>query len=787
MPFRLLAPAVAGVYAVACALPALAAEAAADQATTLTTVVVTGTRASDRTNVDSLAPIDVLTASDLARTGAVDLDTALRILLPAFNFPQPSIAGATDATQPAQLRGLAPDQTLVLVDGKRLHDGTGVNASTAVMGRGSTAADLSAIPMSAVERIEVLRDGASAQYGSDAIAGVVNIILKQGAQHGGVSVSRGVHDGGQGQTWRGGADGGFALGQDGWLRLSANVLDQDPTSHAGHDMRFPADPTYGTRVVHYGLPQTRSHQLGMNGQYTFSPAATLYGYSLFNARDVTAGDTFHSLSDYRATSPYTLARYPAGYLPMNHFSVLDTTSVLGLRGVLADWDYDLSATVGGNHVKRHTSNTFNEALGAASPTTFPGGTTIARQSEGNLDVSRDFDAPWNRPLTVAWGLDWRYTSYTVKSGQGAQFGGSGAGLGAGIEHHGRHNEAGYVDLETGFSDRFSAGLAARHEHYGDFGNTTAWKLSGRYALNDAVALRATGSTGFRAPSLPQEFYSSTSIEFLNDGTGGTQPYLVGTFRTDDPVAQALGAQPLKPETSRNLSVGLVLTPASGPYTTLDVYQIAIRNRILLSGDLVGPAVVSYLTSAGFPNVTGGRFFTNAANTRTRGADLVSTWPITLGHATLKLTLGGSWNWTRITRVAANPPQLGLAGLVLPVLNRSERGLITAATPHTKGFAGVDWSLGAWSFLARVTRYGSFETWNTNPATDQTFARRYLLDLAASWHHGPWTATLGGNNVTNVYPQQNSAANNFAGNITYPFTAPFGFSGVYWHADVAYRW
>lgn len=225
--------------------------------TNLQTVVVTGTRSFDRTESTSLAPIDVLTPKDLEGTGAPNLATALRTLLPSFNFPQPSVTDATDAIQPAQLRGLAPDHTLVLINGKRQHPTAIVNVNGS-LGRGSSPVDINAIPVNAIDHVEVLRDGAAAQYGSDAIAGVINIILKGGAEHGSASLTRGQYDGGDGDTWQGGADGGFKLGDKGWIHLSANATHQDPTNRAGPDPRYPADPTYNTVTFHYGLPLTRS-------------------------------------------------------------------------------------------------------------------------------------------------------------------------------------------------------------------------------------------------------------------------------------------------------------------------------------------------------------------------------------------------------------------------------------------------------------------------------------------------------------------------------------------------
>ncbi|MGA7297691.1 MAG: TonB-dependent receptor [Rhodanobacteraceae bacterium] len=761
------------------------------KATELQQVVVTGTRVFDRTEADSMAPIDVLTPKDISRTGAPDLAVALRTLLPSLNFPQPSLTDATDATQPAQIRGLSPDHTLVLINGKRQHTTAALNVNGS-LGRGSSPVDLNAIPMNAIDHIEVLRDGAAAQYGSDAIAGVVNIILK-GGTHGSASISGGQYDGGQGDTWQGGADTGFALGNQGWLHVSARAMHQDPTNHAGPDPRYPDDPTFNTVTFHYGLPQTRTKQAALNFQYAFSKQAELYAFSVFNKRDVSAGGFFRSLSTYQTSHPAAATVYPQGYLPIENSAIRDDSEVIGLRGSVNGWHYDVSANSGGNHWKLHTSNTFNYSLGANSPTGFYIGTLHNRQNVFNIDVSKGFDVGLQTPLTVAWGAEYRHEKFGIKQGDDASYAGAGAQVFPGYQPldagtHSRHNTAAYVDLETDFTYKFSGGLAARYEDYSDFGSATAWKLSGRYAFNDTVAMRGTASTGFRAPSLQQEYYSSTSINFVDVGGGTLVPFTVRTFPVNDPAAIALGAQPLKAEKSRNFSLGLVFTPLSGLYTTLDFYQVDIDKRIILSGNLVGDAVQTYLGSVGIPFVSGGRFFTNAIDTRTRGADLVSTWPMELSNSSLKWTGGFNWNKTDIRSVADQPPQLGLAGLVLPIIDRRSKGFLTDSTPKTKAFVAGDWSMGNWSIHSQLTRYGEWTgRSNSNPANDQTYSASYLLDASASYDWSNWQFTVGANNLTNHYPDRNSDANNYHGILSYPLTSPYGFNGAYYYARAQVSW
>ena len=762
--------------------------AGSSSASSLQTVVVTGTRALNRTVATSLAPIDVLTPKALLDTGAPNLATALRALLPSFNFPQPSVTDATDAAQPAQLRGLSPDETLVLIDGKRQHSTAIVNVNSS-LGRGSSPVDLNAIPIDAIDHIEVLRDGAAAQYGSDAIAGVINIILKHGARGGAASVTGGRYSKGDGATWQGGADGGLALGSKGWLRVSADGTHQNPTNRAGPDTRYKSDPTYGDVTFHYGLPALQAEQGSINLQYDFTPHAQLYAFSLLNHRNVWAGGFFRSLSQYEKSTPAAAAVYPDGYLPIEQSTLRDDTEVVGLRGTAAGWRYDLSADTGGNQWRLNTANTFNYSLAAISPTDFYVGTLKNRQTLVNADFKRAFEPGWLRNgLMVAWGLEYRHENFTIDAGDPASYTGSGAQVYPGYTpgdagSHSRNSQAVYLDLESDLTDKLSTEVAVRHEHYGDFGGTTSAELSGRYAFNPLVAVRATASNGFRAPSLQQEYYSSTAINFISG-----VPYNIRTFPVTDPAAKALGAQPLRPELSHSYSVGLVLTPHNGLYTTIDAYQITIAHRIILSGNLTGSAVQNYLTSVGIPFVTGGRFFTNAVDTRTRGVDLVSSYSLPFEVSSLALTGGINYNKTEILSIAPNPPQVGLAGLTLPIITRDEQGRITVGTPRTKAFAAADWRIGAWTVHGQITRYGEWTDQNpTTPANDQTYGALVVLDASLGYQWRGWSFSLGANDLNNAYPDRVKLLSSVSGILRYPQTSPIGFSGAYYYGTAAYRW
>lgn len=761
---------------------------------TLQTVIVTGTRVIGMIEADSMSPIDVLTPQELRSTGAPDLVTALRTLLPSLNFPQPTGDDNSMVGLPAQLRGLSPEETLVLVNGKRYHGTSIVNTSIDTsVGRGTSPVDLSTIPIGAIARVEVLRDGAAAQYGSAAIGGVINVILKGGYQHGDAVITRSHYGRSQGHAWQADVNGGIPLGKTGWINLTANYLDQLGTNRAGLDMRYPSDPTFGTTTFIQGIPPEVQKQFAFNSQYNVGDNLTLYGFGTFSHRKLRTYDFFRSLSQYITAHPSAVSVYPEGYLPAQNQLGLDSMLALGAKGTLAGWHYDISGSTGSNHWKMNMFDSFNYALGASSPTSFYIGSTSKRENIFNGDFVRDFDIGLAAPLTAAWGVQYLQGVFTINNGDAASFIGSGTQGFSGFTptdagRHSRTSVAEYVDFQTQFTNALSAEVAARHERYSDFGNDTSWKLAGRYAFNPVLAIRATISTGFRAPTLQEEFYSSTTTSVVqNPTTGQSELVTVATLPVKNPVAVALGAQPLRPEKSHQYSIGVVLTPSSGITITADAYKIDIADRILLSGELTGPAVVEFLTKQGFVGVGGGQFFTNAVDTSTHGVDVFATWPITVGATEWKWTLGGNYNKTRIRSVAPNPPQLGLGGLVLPILTRTQRGLMTVNTPNSKVFLSGEWQRGNWNARAQVTRYSKWSFMSSVPSADQTYGSKVLLDASASYTLDRWRFTLGANNILNSYPDKLAFHLSSGGNLVYPESSPFGFEGAYWYANIAYRW
>ncbi|MBK9495010.1 MAG: TonB-dependent receptor [Xanthomonadales bacterium] len=755
-----------------------------DQAAELDTVVVTGTRSANRTLAESLSPIDLLSADTLNNSGTPELNQALSRLLPSFNFPRPSITDGTDHVRPAQLRGMSPDQVLVLVNGKRRHTSAVVNLNGS-QGRGSAAVDLNAIPFYAIDRIEVLRDGASALYGSDAIAGVINIVLKGGDEGGTVETRYGQMSAGDGELIQAGADMGVKLNADGWIHLSAEYRDRADTNRSRPDLRTLQTPaTYATVNHRFGDADTNDQIFFFNGQVGLPAEAELYFFGNLGDREGDAAGFYRRAFDSRNV----VAIYPDGFLPIINSVAEDTSVVMGVRGdTEGGWTWDVSANYGANDFDFIITNSLNNSLGAASPTEFFAGTLHGAQNLFNADVSKYFDGLIGNGLNVAFGAEHRKDSYRIEPGEEASYVGTGSQVFPGFRPQDsgsfdRDSNAVYLDLESDVTDQFATSLAVRYEDYSDFGSTTSGKLSGRYSFTDTVALRGTVSTGFRAPSLAQQFYATTATNFI-----GGVPFDVRTFAVTDPVAIALGAEPLQAEESTNVSLGLSLQPTDDLNITIDAYQIDVDDRIILSENLTGTAVQQFLASQGILNANGGRYFTNAIDTRTRGLDIVASYGFTLGDGDLSVTAGVNFNDVDITAIAPNPEELQQGGLQLQRIGRVEQGRVEVGSPDNKLNLGADYSLGNFSLNTNLTRYGEVSVLNTNPDLDQTFGSEWVLDFSASYTLDAWRFTVGADNVLDNYPDEVLFANSTNGILPYSSTSPFGFNGAFWYGKATFRW
>ena len=790
--------------AVAAALAALAPTVThaqsptGQEARTLDTMIVTGTRVTDRTVAESQSPIDVITPEVLQATGTTELATALARALPSLNFPRPAIADGTSGVRPAQLRGLAPDQVLVLVNGKRRHTSALVNVNGTI-GRGSSAVDMNAIPIAAIERVEVLRDGASAQYGSDAIAGVVNIVLKGARSGGSLAASGGAYSEGDGQQWQLAGDTGLGLGGgDGFLHLAGQVGHQHGTNRAGpfqgaaNLAQTGNNAALGEVGFVVGDPQVEAGALSANAGLELAGGSRGYATLMLGKRDIVSY-AFHRSKTHSGQGALLAQVYPNGYVPQINQVATDRSLVLGARGEAgAGWNWDLSYNHGRNHLTFHTQNSINYSLGASSPRRFYDGALAYQQDVFNADLTKAVGIGLEYPATLSLGAEYRNEQWKQSAGDPASYAGSGAQGFAGFTprnagRYDRHSYAVYAGLEADVSEAFSAGAAVRYEDYSDFGSQTSGKLSARYAFSDAFALRGTASSGFRAPALAQQHYQAVTTNITNSVSTEA-----GTFPAAGAAAQALGADPLQAETSLSWSLGAVLQPSERLYVTIDAYQIEIDDRIVLSSNLPlanNAAAQALLASLGITNVTSARYFNNAIDTRTRGIDVVGHWSLPLQPGTLNLTAGYNRNKTDVTRVAPNPAALTALGANLERMGRDERGRIEEGFPRDKLALTANWQMERWDFNLGATRYGSFITRHaSNPAQDQEYDAKAVFDVSANFRPlAGWTATLGVDNVADAYPEKTIFVNSTFGQIPYSLQSPFGFNGRYYYGSLRYQW
>lgn len=765
---------------------------------TVDKIVVTGTRSLKRSKTDSLQPIDVINAKELSeRTGSSELGSALSRIIPSINFPRPTVVDGTELVRPVQLKGLSPDQVLVLINGKRRHTGAFINLGGTI-GRGSAPTDLNAIPISAISRVEVLRDGASARYGSDAIAGVINVILKSDPHHGEAGIKYGIHDKSDGEQKQSYISGGSDLNDNGYLVLSGEWQQNEATNRAGQDFRTVngvKPTTYGQKTFRFGDPESDEIKLAVNAGFDISNDAQLYGFSTYSHRNAETG-SFYRLSN---ASNNIAAIYPNGFLPIIQGQLDDFSAVAGVKGNLGAWNYDSSINYGSNsyNVDTKTLNVDLYKDTGSTPLGFHNGKLKNEQTIVNLDFSREIPVTiFAEPLNLAFGAQYLNHQYQIKAGDSGSYYKSGStGLGgfraADSGQWSRDSYAGYLDLEADLTKKLSASTAYRHEYYDDFGHTDNASLSLRYQAHPTIALRGTASTGFRAPSLAQQNFAQTTSQLVNGNITEA-----GTFPANSNVALLLGAESLEAEQSKNLSLGLVFTPIDRLYITLDAYQIDIDDRISLSSNIDAsiPTVQSYLAQNGITNTNFGsvRYFNNASDTRTRGIDLVANYKWNnLPYGKLTSSIAYNYNKNEVTDVDGNPAVLNALGINLTRLDRREKfGLLAGSSPEHKLSIGNDYYLGNFTLNTNVTRYGSIKTFSNNgESQDQKFGAKWLLDLALSYQLKNWNFTVGGDNITDVYPDKDVYDVNkpTSGSLPYSQFSPFGFNGAYYYGKINYKW
>jgi len=829
---RMERTAVALAIAALCASVAQAQEATPQQAATDTqsasgaTVVVTGTRVANRTVLDTTAPIDVISAETLKNSGSTEMNQALAVALPSLNFPRPSLTDGTDTIRPATLRGMSPDQTLVLVNSKRRHTSSLVNVNGSI-GRGSAAVDLNTIPTAIVKSVEVLRDGAAAQYGSDAISGVVNMRLRTDRDGGEASVTYGARKSEYdlwndatpaGGTWSGPdsrkrTDGqtatvsiwkGLAWGEDGFVTLAAEYRDQHRTERGGYDVRQqyprvngafdPRENTIDRFNAWYGEPEMEQATFFANAGNNLGGGVKVYGWASYQDRDARSAGYFRPAQDARNI----ISIYPDGFLPIIAPTVKDFSMTGGVTWQIGDWDMDASLGYGKNKMEYTIENTLNRSLGPSSKTEFYAGGYSYDQTVFNLTGVKSIPmASLSSPLNLAMGVEARREGYELFAGeeQSYSFGGvllpngTPAAPGAQVfpgfrpanEVDAHRNAVGaFVDLEANLTPELLASAAVRAERYSDFGNSLAGKLALRYDFNKQFALRGAIQNGFRAPSPQQQNFTSTSTNFING-----VPFEITTFKPEDPVAVALGAKPLDAEKSVNASLGAVLRFDSVS-VTVDAYRIDIDDRIILSENLTQANVRDFIARQGFIGVGGGRFFINGVDTTTKGVDVVINWPLnTANSGRFDFTLAGNVTDTKVTKV---PVTEQLASLnPAPVLfDRLNVLSLEKGQPKNKVSANVNWKLGQWGATLRATRYGEVLSPGTTAAFDFELGAKTVVDLEGRFAVTPkLSLALGADNVFDQYPETLPPALNTTGNTPFSNYAPFGRSGRYIYARANY--
>ncbi|MCH7400191.1 TonB-dependent receptor [Belliella sp. DSM 107340] len=800
----------------------------------LSEVIVTGTRVGARSRIDSPVPVDIIPVSKVIdAVGQIDLNQILTYIAPSFQSSRQTISDGTDHMDPAQLRGLGTDQVLVLVNGKRRHQSSLVNVNGTV-NRGQVGTDLNAIPANAVEKIEILRDGAAAQYGSDAIAGVINIVLKKSEGLSG-NVAGGTHitnydrnyilNDGQNSS-ASARDGnmvsaalnyGLKLGNEGFLNLTGEYSRRGFTNRSGTytGQIFPLENNVNiddqelaarnlTREdfdMRIGNSAVNSGGVMFNLSLPFKNGLSLYSFGGYNnKRGNAAGFYRYPTSVPAAVRGNVFGVYPNGFLPEINTDITDLSHTIGLTGKLGEWNFDLSNTYGQNIFDFLISNSVNYTQALQTPNfqrEFDAGGLNFLQNTVNFDASKKYDIL--KGLNVAAGAEFRTERFAINAGEESSYRNfdPNSGVAAGAQVFAgfspstagtwnRNNIGAYIDLDQEFTEGFNVAAALRFENYSDFGSTINYKIASRYKVSDAFILRASTSTGFRAPSMQQRFYSRVNTLFVTLPGQGLVPVEAGTFRNDSDPARILGIPSLKQETSRSFALGTTILPIENLEITIDAYQIDIDDRIVLTNNFTDggdPVLAEQLSAA---NANTANFFTNAIDTRARGIESVITYTIPLkDNSSINLILAGTLIDNSVVKDGnGNPiikasPILESTGQIGNYFNREDQSRIEVASPRDKVSFMANYNVGKFTFMARAVRFGKVvfldptmgtdpSTWPINSLTgqreslDQTFSPKIVTDMTVSYKISDnLRMNVGANNLFDVYQDIHNHSGNFS--------------------------
>ncbi len=768
----------------------------AANATLLEDFVIVGSRKAQRSKYNSIAPVDIVKLADLQlQVPQIGINELLNQLVPSFNANRQSASDGTEHIDPASLRGLGPDQVLVLVNGKRRHTTSLVNYQNTV-GNGAVGTDLNAIPTSAIDRIEVLRDGASAQYGSDAIAGVINIILKKNT---GLTLSStgGVSGKGDGGLFNLNANYGVGLSKDkGYINFTFEANSRGATNRSqNHDLvifdqsaqgnffAYPfTDNPAASRALddaelarrnlsrndfnfHVGDAKAINYQGFINFGYKINPKTEVYASTGFSVRNGT-GYGFRRLPS--ESQNVVASIFPNGFQPTLNSSINDFSLTTGIKQQLGDWNLDLSNTFGRNAFGYTVKNSNNSSMGSKSPTVFDAGSHSFAQNTVNADLSRTVKAG-DKIINLAFGAEYRLENYNITKGQDESWklytdntdGIAGAQSFPGFTPQNevaasRNSIAAYADADIAFNKAFLINGAVRFENFSDFGSNINGKLGLRYNVSEAFALRGSISTGFRAPSLHQQYFSNFYSDIAQDGSGIINK---GIFPINSAVAKAIGLPALKQETSVNYSAGFTTKPVKNLVITVDGYIIDISNRIVITSSITDPRIAAL-------GVESGRFFTNAINTSTKGIDVVATYTVAVAkNQKLDIALASNFNKTSITKYRF---PASLSGLNQDdYFGPDQQSLIETNNPKSKHTLTLNYAINKLNFMVRNIYWGSV-TRNGFPfGVVQKHKAKITTDIAVSYKILPaLSVSLGANNLLDVFPDVQAYENSYFGVFKY---------------------
>lgn len=767
-------------------------------------IIIVGNRSVKRTKLETPVPVDVINISKVQRSSPqMTAQDLLNYVIPSFNSVRQSASDGTEHIDPVTLRGMGPDQVLVLLNGKRRHTTSLVNYQNTV-GNGSVGTDLSTIPVIAIEKIEVLRDGAAAQYGSDAIAGVINIILKKNAGAS-ASLTYGLSGRNDGDTYQAGVNYGTSLGKnDGFINLSLQLSHRGKTTRTqNHDLdifgnnfayEFAGDAeavkaaraaddakikerglTRDDFYFQIGDAQIRQGQLFFNSEYPLNDHFKFYSFGGFSIKEG-KGYGFRRLP----SEGFNIVKeiYPNGFQAVLNSQIYDISYAAGAKYNVNDWQIDLSNTFGSNTFNYNVNNTNNASLGIKSPTRFYAGAHSFLQNTVNLDVSKKI-----KNVNIAFGGEFRFEQYQIKAGDEASYtqydengniatkdskvigaGGSQSFIGFSPDNalkKDRLSTAVYAEVSYDLDKKLNIDAAARFENYSDFGNTLNGKLAVRYEFIKNYAVRAAVGTGFRAPSLQQQYFNNSYADISTSGSGIVRK---GIFNNDSQAAQVLGFDKLKQETSINGSAGFTLQPAKGLFITVDGYIIKVKDRIVITSNITDSRLADPQVVGEGNSVESGRFFANAIDTETKGVDVVVSYDWKLAGGSLNINLAGNYTETKITDFHF-PENLGTPQNEF--FGPDQINIIETLSPKTKASLGLTYGIGKFSFLVRNTYFGKVIRDGFPFGEVQEFSPKVVTDISVGYDITKnLNFTVGANNVFDVFPDLQIYKNSYYGVFKY---------------------